>query len=361
MIHIHAIIICQEADQLHDEGVVDHEASDEEDRYQEDKKSSLARESSLRNSFRSVPERSAEVADKYEAINIEGQQETGIWVHHPGSEVSQTWEPRKGKARHLERQTTGEGIDPLRSPSSIASGSVHNDGSSTDENSEGKRSQAMNTVRKGLEKIGSVFHRNRKEDNFGNISDVVPSPPSNLREVHSKGIGVRFIVEDNLSKPSEVPKEDSSPGQEGSGPESPNTGNVKGMAKSILKQAGKSARGIKHALSRKGSRKSKVDRENRESDSSDEDSSVSSSACTPTKEGIPIISIPASSHGNDPADHKERVIFIDGPASGIKEPASEMKVQDKGNSDALAEQGFSSEASVGKLERAKIENPNVAT
>jgi hypothetical protein len=35
--------------------------------------------------------------DEFEPINIEGQEKTGIWVHHPGSEVCQTWEPRKGR------------------------------------------------------------------------------------------------------------------------------------------------------------------------------------------------------------------------------------------------------------------------
>ena len=251
-----------------------------------------------------MPERSSEVADKYEPITIEGQQETGIWVHRPGSEVSQTWEPRKGKSRHLEGQTPGEGIGPLRSPSSIASGSVHSDGSSTDKNSEGKKAQAMNPVLRALHKLGSVFHRNRKEDNSSNNSEAFPSPPS---------------------KPSaEVPKEDRSPGHEGSDSESPSM--VKDTAKSILKQGR-----IKHALSRKGSGKSKFDHEMPVSDSSDEDS-VSSSPCTPTpkKEAIPIILTLSSSHGNDPADHKERVVFIGAPATGIEEPAaaSEVKVEE---------------------------------
>lgn len=37
--------------------------------------------------------------DEFEPINIEGQDKTGIWVHHPGSEVCQTWEPRKGRIK----------------------------------------------------------------------------------------------------------------------------------------------------------------------------------------------------------------------------------------------------------------------
>lgn len=366
----------EEADQLDDEEILDHKTLDEEDKDQEDKRNSLARETSLRDSFSSASERTSKVADKYEPINLEGQQETGIWVHHPGSEVSQTWEPRKGKSRHIDSQITGEGNDSFRSPNSIAYGSFHNDGSSTDENSEGKKAQAMNTVRRGLEKIGTVFHRNRKEDNSSNIGEIIPSPPSNIKEVNSKAIGVRFIVEDNLSKPSsaEVPKEDRSPGHEGSSPESPSKGNVKDMAKCFLKQAGKSARGIKHALSRKGSRKSQGDQEIPVFDSSDEDS-ASSSVCTSTMEAIPIISTPISSHGNDPVAHKEQVVLIGAPAASIEEPVSETKVDDEGregmgdniasssegNGDELVEQSSSFEPSVEKSEREKMENPSVAS
>ncbi|CBI17682.3 unnamed protein product, partial [Vitis vinifera] len=262
----------EEADQLDDEEILDHKTLDEEDKDQEDKRNSLARETSLRDSFSSASERTSKVADKYEPINLEGQQETGIWVHHPGSEVSQTWEPRKGKSRHIDSQITGEGNDSFRSPNSIAYGSFHNDGSSTDENSEGKKAQAMNTVRRGLEKIGTV------------------------------------------------------------GTESPSQGNVKDMAKCFLKQAGKSARGIKHALSRKGSRKSQGDQE------------------------IPV-------HGNDPVAHKEQVVLIGAPAASIEEPVSETKVDDEGregmgdniasssegNGDELVEQSSSFEPSVEKL------------
>ncbi|GMI66112.1 hypothetical protein like AT1G53590 [Hibiscus trionum] len=40
--------------------------------------------------------KSPTLLDHLEPIDVEGQEETGIWVHHPESEVSQTWEPRKG-------------------------------------------------------------------------------------------------------------------------------------------------------------------------------------------------------------------------------------------------------------------------
>lgn len=46
-----------------------------------------------------IPGMTPKVADIFEPIDIEGQEETGIWVHHPGSEVPQVWEPRKGKSK----------------------------------------------------------------------------------------------------------------------------------------------------------------------------------------------------------------------------------------------------------------------
>lgn len=303
-----------------------------EDKDQEDKRNSLARETSLRDSYSSASERSSKVADKYEPINVEGQDRTGIWVHHPGSEVSQTWEPRKGKGRQLDTQITGESNGPFKRLNSLAAGSFQNDSNSSDESSEGKKGQTLNTVKRGLEKIGSVFHRNKKEDHSSHSGDVIPSPPSNIREANSKGIGVRFIVDDSLSCAPAVPKENRSSGDEGSGPESPNKGNVKDKAKSFLKQAGKSARGLKQALSRKGSRKSPGDpdsiaRETPGFDSSDEES-VSSPVCTPTTKTIPIISTPIPRNGNDPVDHKEQVVLIGATAASIEEPVREMKEED---------------------------------
>lgn len=47
-----------------------------------------------------LKQESDKVADAFEPINIEGQQGTIIWVHHPGSEGPRTWEPRKGKNRN---------------------------------------------------------------------------------------------------------------------------------------------------------------------------------------------------------------------------------------------------------------------
>lgn len=248
---------------LNKEGVQD----EEELRSKEEVHNSFA-DGTHGGSFSSVTsDKSPKMADNFEPINIEGQEECGIWVHHPGSEVAQTWEPRKGKSRRIDTQIHRVHNDSSYSTNSAASGSLNNDSSSTDENFEGKN--PINSVRRGLRKIGSMFQRSPKRgDHSGSISEPVSSPQANLKAANSRDIGVKFIVEDlpgpiSGSVPKEVcinsdgstpesPEKRSNP----ESPESPERKHMKGMAKSFLKQAEKQARNIKHALSRKGSRKS---------------------------------------------------------------------------------------------------------
>lgn len=239
----------------------------------EDKRNSFSSETGNRNSFSALSsEKSPRVADNYEPIDVEGQKETGIWVHHPGSEVSQTWEARKGKGRRLNTQIQGE-----------PNGSSGTDGAQDDK-------RPMQSVRRGLRKLGSVFHKNpKKEDNPSSFTEPVKSPVTprvNLRAVnYEKESGVKFVVEDNDS--SKVSKEGgSSSGESSAG--SPGKGKVKGMAKSIYKHAEKS---VKHALSRKGSRKSQTGEreivpESISSDDDDDDDSLPS----PIVKMIPVVS-----------------------------------------------------------------------
>ncbi|XP_062011835.1 C2 domain-containing protein At1g53590-like isoform X2 [Rosa rugosa] len=237
----------------------------------EDKRNSFSSETANKNSFSSVSsEKSPRVADNYEPIDVEGQKETGIWVHHPGSEVSQTWEARKGKGRRLSTQIQGE----------------PNGSSVTDETQDDKR--PMQSVRRGLRKLGSVFQKNpKKEDNSCSFTESVQSPVTprvNLRAINERDIAVKYVVEDETS--GKVSKEGaSSSGESSSG--SPGKGKVKGMAKSFFKHA---ERSVKHALSRKGSRKSQTDSCEREiiadSDSSDDDDTPPS----PIVEMIPVVS-----------------------------------------------------------------------
>ncbi|KAK3198508.1 hypothetical protein Dsin_021923 [Dipteronia sinensis] len=306
--------------------------NNEEPRNKEDVLNSFTKESSLKGSFSSVTEeKSPKVADNFEPINIEGQQETGIWVHHPGSDVVQTWEPRKGKSRRLDTQIHRVTNDSFGSANSAVAGSLNNgSSSSSDDNRESKN--PMNTVRRGLRMIGSVFNRSPKsEDHSGSIGAVFQSPHANLKAVNTKEIGMKFIVEDSLSGPitgkDPIPKE-TSVGSEGSGPESPGKGNMKGMAKSILKHAGKHARHIKHALSRKGSRRFQGDSSGvTEQDILlDGDSSDDESLSSPRVERVPAVSNPLSPcSGNDYIyDTKEHIV-----QTGSNDPAMEIEGQTK--------------------------------
>ncbi|CAA0815927.1 C2 domain-containing protein [Striga hermonthica] len=216
---------------------------------------------SRKDSFsRELSGQSLQVADKFEPIDIQGQSDTGLWIHHPGSEVAQVWEPRKGKNRHHQNGLIqGETCDPHA-----------NDGTSTDESTEPVKSPSK--VRRGLRKISSVFHRGPRDDDdkSGPIGLVEPSPRENIRASNAKEVGVRWIMDESIMSKVEESELDG-----GNGPGSPR-GNVKDVAKSILKQAGKSARNLKSVLSQKASRKSRAgDKEafpKGESSEDDEDS-----------------------------------------------------------------------------------------
>ncbi|KAE8681137.1 C2 domain-containing protein [Hibiscus syriacus] len=255
--------------------------------------------------------KSPTLPDHLEPIDVEGQQETGIWVHHPGSEVSQTWEPRKGKVRSLETQIHRVPNGSFGSTISAATGSIKSDDSSSEENPNSKN--RVNMIKQGLRKIGSLFQRSPKSEGYsGNLEEVVPSPHENLRAVNDKDVLVKFVVDDNLLAVKVSNDGSSSPG--GSSAESPRK--MKDMAKSILKHAGNSAaHGIKHVFSRKGSKKSRnlsaVEEQEFpiESESDDDDDSLSS----PGVRRMPVLSNPISSaSGNDGTnDHQEHVIQAD--------------------------------------------------
>ncbi|KAL6283336.1 hypothetical protein ACE6H2_014265 [Prunus campanulata] len=160
----------------------------------EDKRNSFASDANKSSFSSASSEKSHRVADNFEPIDVEGQKETGIWVHHPGSEVSQTWESRKGKSRLLDNEIQND----AGSYNSVISATQNNDDSGTDRNPV----RRMKSIRKGLNRICSVFHRNSKKDlSSDSFKESVRSAHINLRAVHEKEIGVKFIVEDDLSGP----------------------------------------------------------------------------------------------------------------------------------------------------------------
>ncbi|XP_047177715.1 C2 domain-containing protein At1g53590 isoform X1 [Vigna umbellata] len=254
------------------------------------------------------PEKSQKVEDNYEPIDIEGQKQTGVWVHHPGSEVSQRWEPRKGKSRRLDTEIHGEPNDLVGSGRSTESGSINNDSSSSDNNPEEKH--RLRSFRRGLHKIGSVFHRNKGEEP---VQEDYLSPHDNIRSMNSKGmIGVKFVMDENISDFPTPKVQEERVSIEESGSETPAKGHAKDVAKSFLKQAGKSARGLKQVISctpKKSKDESQAlpERVN-ESDSSDDEStaveriSVVSEAMTPGSNDSPnskvhvVQTVPSNTH-----------------------------------------------------------------
>ncbi|KAF2314464.1 hypothetical protein GH714_026744 [Hevea brasiliensis] len=246
-------------------------------------------------------DKSSRVLDNFEPINIEGQQETGIWVHQPGSEVSQTWEPRKGKSKRLDNQVDGVPGDSFGRTHSTTSGPLNNEVAVLMK-TEGK--SPMNKVRQGLHKISSVFHRGTKnEESLGSNEETVPSPYANIKAVNQKEI------------------------------ESPGKGNVKDKAKSFLKRAEKSARNIKHVLSRKRSRKPRSGVSDvteleisLESDSSDDESHTS-----PEVQRIPVVSSStSSSYGSDHYDKIKENVVEAGSSEFAVDAEDQMKVNVEG-------------------------------
>ncbi|KAH0775416.1 hypothetical protein KY290_012553 [Solanum tuberosum] len=211
-----------------------------------------------------MDKQSSKVADTYEPINIEGQKETGMWVHHPGSEVPQVWEPRKGKSRVVDGEVLGSDADSMGGSFKLRGG-----GSTRgDDSDEGSGSKKSNLINRGINKIGSIFHKSQKsEDRSGNLGDPVPSPQANLKAVSAKETRVNLIMNDSVET---TPRADSKEAHEGYVQcSSSNKSRVRDKAKNILR----------HAVSRKSSRKSKGELEptaserdlSMESDSSSDD------------------------------------------------------------------------------------------
>ncbi|KAL0443727.1 UNVERIFIED_CONTAM: C2 domain-containing protein [Sesamum latifolium] len=264
--------------------------------------------------------KSPKVADKFEPVDIDGQPETGIWIHHPGSEVSQVWEPRKGRSRQLDGyrlngQAQGNYGDSVGSFKS----SGHNDGSGSDDSSDSNKSQSKHRVRRGLKKIGSVFRKSpRGEDKSVSLADTETSTPDNVRALNASGVGVKLVIDDPIVLPSPKTPKDEKELLEETGQENSHHGNAKDVAKSLLKHAGKSARGIKAALSR--SRKSKPEQgsflvDNKdillESDSSGDESFSSTTPAAVAEHGVVIpgsaISRPESVSRNNSSGSKDTV------------------------------------------------------
>lgn len=233
--------------------------------------------------------------DHFEPINIEGQQETSIWVHQPRSE-----EPRKGKGRSSETQIDGASTDSFGGTLSGGSESPKSDSSSSPE-------AKINRVKRGLQKISLAF--NSSKSHSDSLEEVVQTPNSNLRAVNDKEDAVKLAPDDNLPVPSteKVSNKESSSSNESSS-ESPSR--MKGMAKSFLKHAEKSASRLKCVLSIKGSKlleSSMVDQEFTLESESSGDESVSS----PANKRLPAASNPVSTASSGNTETQKLDIVLD--------------------------------------------------
>ncbi|KAF3793130.1 C2 domain-containing protein [Nymphaea thermarum] len=228
------------------------------------------------------------VSDKFEQINVEGQSNTCIWVHQPGSDVSTTWEPRKGRSRNPETEIPREG--PGNPDSPTCTGSVRNDNSSEEEKIPNQIQKPIESIKR---KVGSLFSKDRKTDDTKNSKEDL-SPRPNLKAEGEKGNRVILVLND-------VPEDfkeqlaGNKTGKEGSTPQkceadsSPK--NAKNVAKSIIKHAGKSAHQLKHRLSKKISSKSRSSTNPEGSDKSnlsDEESNTGLEGDSPKAEDLTV-------------------------------------------------------------------------
>ncbi|XP_020575196.1 C2 domain-containing protein At1g53590-like [Phalaenopsis equestris] len=132
-----------------------------------------------------------QMADEFEPINIEGQEKTGLWVHRPGKDVSQTWEPRKGRSRRVSETE-------LQPQCSEALDSLIPEGSGSDENVDGKKISRRRTIGRRLQKLGSYFQRSPKRQNSREAKVVSSAQPPNIRAVEVQGTAVRIILDESV-------------------------------------------------------------------------------------------------------------------------------------------------------------------
>ncbi|CAN6453046.1 unnamed protein product [Victoria cruziana] len=193
------------------------------------------------------------VADEREQIVVEGQSHTCVCVLRPGSDVSTTWEPRMGRNRNPETEILGERPSYLVTPIRT----VCNDNSSE----EAKDDSPMSALKR---KMGSLFSRDRKTDD----KEAMLSPPANLKAGDEKGNHDRLDLDAPETIKEQLAGNKTDKGAQKHEADSSPKGDAKNVARSIIKHAGKSARELKHRMSRKISSESRSSTNHGNSDKS---------------------------------------------------------------------------------------------
>ncbi|XP_078176898.1 C2 domain-containing protein At1g53590-like isoform X3 [Carex rostrata] len=192
-------------------------------------------------------DKTVKMKDKFEPINIEGQDKTGIWVHHPGSEVCQTWEPRKGRSTSIPETQIHKEINRESSRSSLPES--RRSSSSDDESTEVGKNTKHGKIKRGLGKLGNMFHKSsspRKNQNSEAWSqELFTTPRPNLRSVGEKRVSVNMVLEQDLKGEIKENDNKNNPDCEESRVDesikSEGKGHLRQKAKEMVKNAGKSA------------------------------------------------------------------------------------------------------------------------
>nr|CAB3449704.1 unnamed protein product [Digitaria exilis] len=198
------------------------------------------------------------MSDEFEPVDIEGSEKPDVWVHRPGSDVTSTWEPRKGRPRCQDSKIQRENDACSDSPRSSVSES-HRSDSSTEEPTSGKSHRHLHKVKKGLGKLaGAVFHRSPKKETDDEASPCV-TPHINIHPVGESRVSVKYVVDQDPESNTNGTRTDE---QQHSSPEreelnSPTKRHLRKKAAHMVKHAGKTAHNLKSMFSKKGLDKSK--------------------------------------------------------------------------------------------------------
>ncbi|THU52853.1 hypothetical protein C4D60_Mb10t08290 [Musa balbisiana] len=223
------------------------------------------------------------MTDEFEPINIKGQEKTVAWIHRPGADVSQTWESRKGHAWHSEELHQEDKVY-TKSPSPSSSRSDQSDTSSNEEIVGGKKVR-LKTIRRGLHKLSSVFHRTRKQGSPKESQEVTPSPRPNLPPLGENQATRKITVPDSFDEDNDEPEPDeercSSVMDKG---ESPGNGETPQTPKNFISKSSKS---LKITPSRETSNKLK---EVQSSGAEDKDDSQGTNLSNDASVNDPLVS-----------------------------------------------------------------------
>lgn len=210
------------------------------------------------------------MSDEYEPVDIEGLDKAGVWVHRPGSDVSATWEPRRGRARCQDSQILREN-DVSDSPRSSVSES-QTSSSSTEEPASGKSHRHLRKVKKGLVKLAGVMRHKSSNNGSDDESSPCVTPHPNIRPVGENRVSVKYVVDEDVGdKKMKQRADDQHSSPERGEVESPTKRQLRKKAAHMVKHAGKTAHNLKSMFSRKGLDKGKEDEcRNDEEDDLDE-------------------------------------------------------------------------------------------